>query len=118
MKKILIAIVCLALMCCFSMSAFAEDVEPPIAPEENLTNEVNWDEVKETFSSTVMVWIQENIEEIGVVVTLMGYGIVLIKRFKSNDKKIVTMNNNAIAIAKEATACTEKQWKALRTQRL
>jgi hypothetical protein len=37
----------------------------------------------------------------------------LIKRFKSNDKKIVTMNNNAIAIAKEATACTEKAMESI-----
>ena len=86
MKKILIAIVCLALMCCFSMSAFAETVEPPIAPEETLTNEVNWDEVKGEVSAFILNWVKPHIEEISVIITLVFYVIASTKDRKNLNK--------------------------------
>lgn len=95
-----------------------DDVVPPAdtAPDTtvNESNGFSWDEVKDTFSTTVAVWVQEHAEEIGVIVTLIGYGITLFKRLKSNDKKVVTLNNNAIAIAKESTACVEKAMESIK----
>lgn len=95
----------------------ADDVVPPAdtAPDTtvNESNGFSWDEVKDTFSTTVAVWVQEHAEEIGVIVTLIGYGFTLFKRLKSNDKKVVTLNNNAIAIAKESTACVEKAMESI-----
>ena len=91
----------------------SEDVVPPVEnvptpePEETTDGKFSWEEVKETFSTTIMVWVQEHAEEIGVIITLIGYGITLLKKMKANDKKVVTLNNNAIAIAKESTACVE-----------
>lgn len=97
----------------------SEDVVPPVQnetipePEETTDGKFSWEEVKETFSTTIMVWVQEHAEEIGVIVTLIGYGFTLFKRLKSNDKKVVTLNNNAIAIAKESTACVEKAMESI-----
>lgn len=88
----------------------AEDLEPPAS---DVDGKFSWEEVKETFSATIMIWVQEHAEEIGVIVTLIGYGITLFKRLKSNDKKVVTLNNNAIAIAKESTACVEKAMESI-----
>lgn len=110
MKKILIAIVCLALMCCFSMSAFAETVEPPIAPEETLTNEVNWDEVKGEVSAFILNWVKPHIEEISVIVTLVFYVIASAKDRKNLNKNMGVMNNNTIAIANNSN---EKMTEAL-----
>lgn len=89
-----------------------ENVPAPV-PEQITDGKFSWEEVKETFSTTIMVWVQEHAEEIGVIVTLIGYGITLFKRLKSNDKKVVTLNNNAIAIAKESTACVEKAMESI-----
>lgn len=110
MKKILIAIVCLALMCCFSMSAFAETVEPPIATEETLTNEVNWDEVKGEVSAFILNWVKPHIEEISVIVTLVFYVIASAKDRKNLNKNMGVMNNNTIAIANNSN---EKMTEAL-----
>ena len=110
MKKILIAIVCLALMCCFSMSAFAETVEPPIAPEETLTNEVNWDEVKGEVSAFILNWVKPHIEEISVIITLVFYVIASAKDRKNLNKNMGVMNNNTIAIANNSN---EKMTEAL-----
>lgn len=110
MKKILIAIVCLALMCCFSMSAFAETVEPPIAPEETLTNEVNWDEVKGEVSAFILNWVKPHIEEISVIITLVFYVIASTKDRKNLNKNMGVMNNNTIAIANNSN---EKMTEAL-----
>lgn len=110
MKKILIAIVCLALMCCFSMSAFAETVEPPIASEETLTNEVNWDEVKGEVSAFILNWVKPHIEEISVIVTLVFYVIASAKDRKNLNKNMGVMNNNTIAIANNSN---EKMTEAL-----
>lgn len=77
--------------------------DTPTTDESASDGKFSWEEVKETVSSTIMIWVQENSEEIGVVVALIGYGITLIKKFKSINKSMGTMNNNAITIAKETT---------------
>lgn len=94
----------------------SEDVTAEETPAEDLTSELSpeddgnfsWEEVKETISSTIVVWIQEHGEEIGVIVTLIGYGIALFKKFKTTNKSMTTMNNNAIAMAKESAAFMKK----------
>lgn len=129
--KLIVAVLCLMAFC-MPFVAYAEDVPtvdvtttapdeitPPedvtepsesvvVAPEETEDTGFSWEEVKETFSSTVVVWVQEHAEELGVIVTLIGYGIALFKKLKANNKSVVTMNNNAVAIAQETTACVEK----------
>jgi hypothetical protein len=86
----------------------ADDVVPPAdtAPDTtvNESNGFSWDEVKDTFSTTVVVWVQAHIEEIGVVVALIGYGITLINKFKTLNKSMGTMNNNAITMAKDSSS--------------
>lgn len=80
-----------------------EDGTTDVVPE-NPTDEggFSWEEVKDTLSSTIMVWVQEHIEEIGVVCALIGYGITLFGKFKTVNKSIGTMNNNTVTFAKEA----------------
>jgi hypothetical protein len=92
------------------MSAFAETVEPPIAPEETLTNEVNWDEVKGEVSAFILNWVKPHIEEISVIVTLVFYVIASAKDRKNLNKNMGVMNNNTIAIANNSN---EKMTEAL-----
>lgn len=99
-----------------------EDTTPPAegtppTASENTDNKFSWEEVKNTFSTTVMMWIQEHLEEIGVIVTLIGYGIALFKKLKTNNKSVVTMNNNAIAISKKATDYMEKAMESIESNK-
>lgn len=113
MKKILIAVVCLTLMCCFSLVAFAEEVTPTV-PEEEITNEVDWNEVKGEVSAFILNWVKPHIEEISVIITLVFYVVASAKDRKNLNKNMGVMNNNTIAIANNSN---EKMSEALTLMR-
>lgn len=75
--------------------------DTPEVPVETPTEETDtdWEDVKTTISDAIVNWITPNLEEIGVVVTLIGYGIVLFRKIKTIIKSAGTINNNAITIA-------------------
>ena len=99
MKKILALILCFVLLA-VPVTAFAEG-EP--APEQGEVG-TDWNEIKDTVSGAIVEWVEPNIEEIGVIVTLLGYGIMLFKKLKAVLKNMGTMNNNTITISKENDA--------------
>ena len=117
MKKIFALILCLMLLCAMPLATFAEgeevtedttvteeetipeQTEPAPAPEEETGTD--WEGVKDTLSGAFVEWVEPNIEEIGVVVTLIGYGVMLFKKFKNVLKSLGTMNNNTITISQE-----------------
>ena len=111
MKKIFALILCLMLIA-VPISAYAEgeteeinteDILPEESPAPAPTEEkgTDWNEIKDTISGAFVEWIEPNLEEIGVVVTLIGYGIVLFKKLASVLKSLGIMNNNTITISKE-----------------
>lgn len=139
MKKILALILCLLLFA-VPISAYAEgeaeetvpeqaetlpeqkeesapeEAVPEVADPEPLpgTTEVNeWDEIKETISGAIVKWVEPNIEEIGVVVALIGYGIALFKKFANVLKSLGIMNNNTITISKENANIMEQAMSAV-----
>ena len=99
MKKLLALILCFVLLA-VPISAFAEG-EP--TPEQGEVG-TDWNEIKDTVSGAIVEWVEPNIEEIGVIVTLLGYGIMLFKKLKAVLKNMGTMNNNTITISKENAA--------------
>ena len=117
MKKIFALILCFMFIA-VPILAYAENEseetiteeilpEETVIPEENPTSAPegdtgkNWNEVKDTISGAFVKWVEPNLEEIGVVVTLIGYGIVLFKKLASVLKSLGIMNNNTITISKE-----------------
>jgi hypothetical protein len=117
MKKIFALILCFMFIA-VPISAYAENEseetiteeilpEETVIPKENPTSAPegdtgnNWNEVKDTISGAFVKWVEPNLEEIGVVVTLIGYGIVLFKKLASVLKSLGIMNNNTITISKE-----------------
>lgn len=82
--------------------------EPADKPSEVLpevpTDEGEEEGWKDTLSGALKEWIEPNIEEIGVIVTLFGYGIMLFKRLKTVLNSMGVLNNNAITIAKDSKA--------------
>jgi hypothetical protein len=91
------------------MVAFAEEAVP-VGPEETLTNEVDWNEVRGEVSAFILNWIKPHIEEISVVITLVFYIVASSKDRKSLNKNMGVMNNNTIAIANNSN---EKMAEAL-----
>ena len=137
MKRILVFILVLMLVCVTPLVASAEDYEvgdvfegvvegdnstpetetpteeeisPPVeTPEETPPIEIPPKEEAPTFEDEVQTvtdnlvkWLEDHSAEIGVIVTLIGYGIVMIKRLGTVIKSAGTLNNNAITIAKNS----------------
>ena len=124
MKKILAILIAL-MICVMPLVAFAEDAEVvegdnsttteevPTEGENSAPTETPEEEVT-TLTDTIVKWIEEHSAEIGIIVTLIGYGIVMIKKLGTVIKSAGTMNNNAISMAKTSTefmgnALTEMQ---------
>lgn len=99
--------------------------EPPVeeenAPSEELPQEPPSDDsegfdvnnLKQTVSGAIKEWIEPHVGEIGVIVTLIGYGISLYKKFKTVNKNMGTMNNNAITISENSTKKMEEAQAAI-----
>jgi hypothetical protein len=118
MKKIFALILCFMFIA-VPISAYAEgeteeinteDILPEEGPAPAPTEEkgTDWNEVKDTISGAFVKWVEPNLEEIGVVVTLIGYGIVLFKKLASVLKSLGIMNNNTITISKENATLMEQ----------
>ncbi len=133
MKKIIALILCLMLLC-VPIVASAEDYEagdvfegevtedeatleeespveeeiqppveaPPTEGELTLEEEVN------IVTEQIVEWITANIEELGVIITLVGYGIVLFNKLKTIIRSAGTINNNAITIADKSNVAISK----------
>ena len=125
MKKILVFILCLMLVCATPIVAFAEGGEvateavegdysttveesategeilpPETIPEETPTIEEEVEIEIEILTENIKKWLEENSALIGLIVTLIGYGIVTFKKLGTVIKSAGTLNNNAITIAK------------------
>lgn len=134
MKKILVFILVLMLVCVTPLVASAEDYEvgdvfegevevdtstpetempteeeilPPVeTPEVTPPIEIpptdgtpTFEDEVQTVTDNLVKWLEENSALIGLIITVIGYGIVTIKRLGTVIKSASTMNNNAITIA-------------------
>lgn len=117
MKKIFALLLCAVLALAFSVSASAnataslaavtvvavgEDavVEEGGATDEKTDIEIEADKITEQ----IVVWFQDNFEEISVIITLLLTLFYQVKKHTSLNKSIGTLNNNAVAIAENSGA--------------
>lgn len=78
-------------------------VETPPVETPPVETPPTFEEEVEMVTEQIVVWLTANMEEIGVVITLIGYGIVLFTRIKTLIKSTGTINNNAITISKASS---------------
>jgi len=92
MKKFLILMLCIILICAMPTIAFA--TEAAEATTDFFTTEeiVTW----------LKTWVKAHIEEISVVVTLIFTTIHNIRKNKALGKSMTTVNNNAVTIATDS----------------
>lgn len=87
-----------------------EEIQPPAeTPEETPPVETppteeapTFEEEVQTVTDNIVKWLEDNSALLGLIVTLIGYGIVTFKKLGTVIKSASTMNNNAITIAKNS----------------
>ena len=117
MKKILVFILVLMLVCVTPLVAYAEGeavVEENVTPETETPVEseispstaekiaTEWDHLKNLFSENAKDWILAHFEEISVVVTLIMTAFYNMRKHKLLNKSMGTLNNNAITVAQSS----------------
>ena len=111
MKKLLAFILCVLIISAIPLAVFAEDI-----PTGNESNAIETSaesaisapteppvETDKLLSEMFEEWIVPHLEEISVIITLIGTLFYQIKKNKSFGKNISTLNNNAISIAQNSS---------------
>jgi hypothetical protein len=80
-----------------------EETMPPETNSESPIDDSAID-IKDTISGALKAWIEPNMEEIGVIITLVAYGIASFNKLKKVLTSMGVLNNNAITIAKDSKA--------------
>ena len=122
MKKIFAFILCLMLVCVTPLVAFAEDAEvgdvyegevpegettpeteTPVEEEIQPPVETPEEEDITTITDNVVKYIEDHLEELSVIVTLVLTCFYNMRKHKLLNKSMGTLNNNAITVAKESS---------------
>lgn len=80
--------------------------EPPVETPKDETAPTFEEEVEvevEILTENITKWFEKNSALIGLIVTIIGYGIVMIKKLGTVVKSTGTLNNNAITISNNNT---------------
>ena len=120
MKKILAFIVCIVLICAMPLVVFAEETAddvvdttpvveetipettvPDVAPTPS--TDLTPEEEAQGYADIIAAWFEENSGALGIVFTIIGYGIVLFKKVKTMTASVTTMNNNAVSISENGS---------------
>ena len=103
MKKILMLMLCVILVCALPVMAYAEET-----PTEDVTEEAaplpeeSTPEAEKTMTEGIKEWVISNYEEIMVVVTLVLSLFYQVRKHGSLNKSVATLNNNAISVAENS----------------
>jgi hypothetical protein len=120
MKKILAFIVCIVLVCAMPLVVFAEETTedvvdttpvveetipetdvPDVAPTPS--TDLTPEEEAKGYADIIAAWFEANSGALGIVFTIIGYGIVLFKKVKTMTASVTTMNNNAVSISENGS---------------
>ena len=99
MKKIFAVILCAFLIVALPTVAYAQEI--PEEVEQTTTEETV---PEETMTDIITGWIQENFEEISVIGTLLSVIFYEVRKHRSLNGSIGTLNNNAIKVAENSAA--------------
>jgi hypothetical protein len=106
MKKILAILLCIVLICTLSVTVFAEETTPEDTPEDIPSQEeieAEADKIANNIVDDIVAWVQNHLEEISVIVTLLLTIFYNVRKFATMNKSIGTLNNNAITVAKDSS---------------
>ena len=98
MKKLLIALLCVVLIFATPVIAFAE--EGSLSAIEKTES---WAEAEIT-TDAIIQYVQEHLEEISVIATLILTIFYQVRKHASLNKSIGTLNNNAVAVSENSSS--------------
>ena len=99
MKRFLVLMLCVILLCALPVAVFAEDVDVP-AEETEEKSEIQIE--ADLITEQIVEWFQLHLEEISVIITLILTLFYQVKKHASLNKSIGTLNNNAVAVAEKS----------------
>jgi hypothetical protein len=92
MKKLLVLMLCILLVCALPTIAYAEETTTEeAAPEEELTT-----------TEIITEWVMSHLEEISVIFTLIISLFYQVKKHGALNKSVATLNNNAVTVAEDS----------------
>ena len=100
MKKILALLLCIIFICTLSVTAFASE-----ATEDVPLTEI--DVTSDDIIDSIVAWVQNHLEEISVIATLLLTIFYNVRKFASMNKTIGTLNNNAITVANNSSSAID-----------
>lgn len=93
MKKLLITLLCVIMVLAMPITAFAESADKPDS----------WLEAEIT-TEAIIQYVQEHLEEISVIATLILTVFYQVRKHASLNKSIGTLNNNAVAVSENSSS--------------
>ena len=110
MKKILVFLLCIMILCTMPIVAFAEGESVEAVVEESTVSETV---PEKTVTESIVDYVKSHVEELSVMGTLLVTIFYEVRKHRNLNGSIGTLNNNAIAVAeKSATAVKEALAKA------
>lgn len=102
MKKIFAILICALMICAFPIMVFAEGETESVvteAPAEAETAVVEADDPNDLSVDMIVGYVQEHLEEISVIITLILSIFYNVRKHGKLNKSITTLNNNSVAVA-------------------
>lgn len=97
MKKLLALLLCIIiLICTMSITCFATEVTEDVPPQTEI------EEKSEQIVEDIVFWVQNHLEEISVIVTLLLTIFYNVRKFATMNRSIGTLNNNAVTVAQNS----------------
>lgn len=104
MRKLIAFMLCAMLIFALPVVAYAED-EIPVTGEENIIEEA---ETEKPITDVIAEFVQDHLTDLGVIGTLLMTIFYEIRKHKSLNGSIGTLNNNAIKVAENSAATITK----------
>ena len=102
MKKIFAILICALMICAFPIMVFAEGETESVVtevPAEAETAVVEADDPNDLSVDMIVGYVQEHLEEISVIITLILSIFYNVRKHGKLNKSITTLNNNSVAVA-------------------
>lgn len=104
MKKIIVLVLCVILMCAMSLVTSAASIEDTAA----------WLEAEIT-TEAIIEYVQVHLEEISVIITLIFTLFYQVRKHAKLNKSIGTLNNNAVAVSENSSSAISQALTGVQT---
>lgn len=109
MKRIIAVLLCMLFVFAMPLVAFAEETEVvetevvETTPEEPTEEKSEAQIEAELTTEKIVAYLQDNLEEIGVIITMILTVFYQVKKHASLNKSIGILNNNAVSVAESSS---------------